>query len=63
MDERIELILQYVGELGYIQEELGFSAVELLGGYAVIQIEPEKIERLKDYPEIVYVETPKRLFF
>ncbi len=63
MEERVELILQYVGDLDSVQEQLGFSAVTLLGGYAVIQIEPEKIGELEQYPEIVYIETPKRLFF
>lgn len=63
MEERIELIVQYVGDLARVQREMGFPAVMLLGGYAVVRIEPERIEELKSYPEIVYVELPTRLFY
>jgi len=63
MPERVELIIQYVGDLKAIQEQVGFIAVELLGGYAVIQIAPEQIRELEQYPEIIYTETPTRLFF
>ena len=63
MPERVELIIQYVGDLKDIQEQLGFVAVELLGGYAVIRIASERISELEQYPEIIYTETPSRLFF
>ena len=47
MEERVEQSLQYVGDLDSVQEQLGFSAVTLLGVNAVIQIEPDKICELE----------------
>lgn len=63
MGKEVELILQYVGDLTRVQEQVGFSSVTLLGGYAVIRIQPERIAMLLEYPEIVYTEIPRQLFF
>lgn len=57
-----EVIVRYAGDIGYLKEA-GIHIVELLGGYAILTLTREQIERLTQFPEIAYVEKPKRLFF
>lgn len=56
-----ELILQYTGNLDNIREELDIEIDELLGGYAITEIPQNKIEKLSQYPQIIYIEKPKSL--
>lgn len=56
-----ELIIRYSGNLSDIREELNISIEELLGGYAIVRIPQNLIERLSDYPQIDYIEKPKNL--
>lgn len=58
-----ELIVKYNGSLQMVAEELGFLYVELLGNYAIITIDQDKISRLVRYSEIEFVEKPKQLVF
>lgn len=63
-DERLrewELIIRYTGSLDEIREELNISIEELLGGFAIIRIPQYLIERLSEYPQILYIEKPKSL--
>jgi len=57
-----DLIVKYSGDLSEIRD-LGISVVELLGGYAVVTIAENLIERLADFPQIEFIEKPKLLFF
>lgn len=57
-----ELIVKYVGDLNYISENVGFSYVELLNGYGIIRISPEKIYELVKQSEILYVEKPRKIY-
>ena len=57
-----DLIVKYSGDLSEIRD-LGISVVELLGGYAVVTIAENLIERLADVPQIEFIEKPKLLFF
>lgn len=56
-----ELVVQYVGSLEQVVEELKLSVVYLYGDYAVIQIDEQDVTRLLGYPEIAYVEKPRLL--
>ncbi len=58
-----ELIVKYSGSLERVRQELGISAVELLSGYAILTVPENQIDRLSDYEEIEFIESPKRLFF
>lgn len=58
----IELIVRYVGDLKRLQEEIGFRAVELLGGYAVVQIDRERAPLLLEAEEILWTEVPTRVY-
>lgn len=59
-----ELIVKYSGDLSRIQTELeGSSVVTLINEYAIITVPENLIERLSEYPEIEFIEQPKRLFF
>ncbi|WP_461813070.1 S8 family peptidase [Faecalimonas sp.] len=61
--ERIwDLIVKYSGNLDKARE-IGAEVVELQNEFAIITIEESKIERLALFPEIEYIEKPKRLFF
>lgn len=57
-----ELIVKYNGDLDPIAQELGIPVVELSGGYAVITIPENLIDRLAQYEQIVFIEKPKHLF-
>ena len=58
-----ELIVKYSGSLDRVIEELNISVVELLNNYAIIVIDENLIDVLATYPEIEFIEKPKRLFF
>jgi Subtilase family. len=58
-----ELIIKYSGSLERIMRELNVGVVELSGGYAVITITENLIDRLANYEEIEFIEKPKRLFY
>lgn len=57
-----DLIIRYSGSLDELRE-LGVGIVELQNGYAVITIKENLIEQLTRFPQVEYVEKPKRLFF
>ena len=57
-----DLIVRYSGSLDEIRE-LGAGAVELQNEYAIITIREDLIDRLTEFPQIEFVEKPKRLFF
>ena len=57
-----DLIVRYSGSLDEIRE-LGAGVVELQNEYAIITIREDLIDRLTQFPQIEFVEKPKRLFF
>ncbi|HWT27231.1 MAG TPA: S8 family serine peptidase, partial [Mobilitalea sp.] len=58
-----ELIVQYVGSLDRVKQDLGVSIVELTGGYAILTAPENMIDRLAQYEEIIFIEKPKRLSY
>lgn len=62
LEKQWEVIVKYSGDL---REVLGdeISIVELLNGFAILTVPQSLIERLTDYPQIEFIEKPKRLFF
>lgn len=58
-----ELIVKFNGDLSSIAEQLQFSYVELLNGYAVITIKEYLVDQLINFEEIEYIEKPKGIFF
>lgn len=57
-----DLIVKYSGSLSEIRKT-AVSVTELMNGYAVLTIEEKQIENLARFPEIEFIEKPKRLFF
>ena len=57
-----DLIVRYSGSLDEIRE-LGAGVVELQNEYAIITIREDLIDHLTEFPQIEFVEKPKRLFF
>ncbi|MBQ9135398.1 MAG: peptidase S8, partial [Lachnospiraceae bacterium] len=57
-----ELIVKYNGSLGAL-EKRGIVAEELLAGYAILTVPENLVDEVAAYPQIEYVEKPKRLFF
>ena len=57
-----DLIVRYSGSLDEIRE-LGAGVVELQNEYAIITIREDLIDRLTEFPQIEFVEKPKRIFF
>lgn len=63
-EKRWELIVKYNGELEPIAAEFpDMEVYPLSGGYAVIRISESQIEPLAGFPQIEYMEKPKRLYF
>ena len=58
-----ELIVKYNGDVRERAEELGGSAVLLLGGYAVVTMPQSMIDRFAAFSEVEYIEKPRRLFY
>ncbi len=57
-----DLIVKYSGDLSEIRA-LGISVVELQNEYAIVNVRESLIEKLAAFPQIEYIEKPKRLFF
>lgn len=62
-DDTWELIVRYYDSLDAVREALDVRIVTLLNNYAVILIHEEDIPRLVEFPQVLYVENPKRYFF
>lgn len=61
-ERRWDLIVKYSGSLqGALNPEI--KAVELLGGFAILSVPENQIDSLSEYPQIEFIEMPKRLFF
>lgn len=57
-----ELIVRYSGSLQDVYA-LGIRGEELLGGYAILWVPESLIAGVSRFPQIEYIEKPKRLFF
>ena len=57
-----ELIVKYTGDIEKY-EAFGIQAVLLHNGYAILTVPEQLIERVSEWPEIEYIEKPKRLYF
>lgn len=63
-EKRWELIVKYNGDLSQIAATFpDLESYLLSGGYAVIRISESEIESLAAFPQIEYLEKPKRLYF
>ena len=62
IDREWDLIVKYSGSLESIRG-VASSVTELANEYAIITIRESLIEELVRFPEIEYIEKPKRLFF
>ncbi|WP_058486659.1 S8 family peptidase [Defluviitalea phaphyphila] len=56
-----EVIVKYNGDLNIIGKELGAEVEILTQGYGILTLEENKITQLINYPQIEYIERPKRL--
>ncbi len=57
-----DLIVKYSGSLDEIRA-LGAQVVELQNEYAIVTIQESLIGRLAEFPQVEFIEKPKRLFF
>ncbi len=58
-DEKIEVIVKYVGDLLPVSQELNLDVELLDRNYAIIQVPITNLEKLSNYPSIIYVEVPQ----
>lgn len=57
-----ELIVKYSGSLDEIRA-LGVTVEEMRNEYAILTVPETLIERISGFPQVEYIEKPKRLFF
>lgn len=62
MENDWELIIKYSGSLQKVRE-ISRSVTELLNGYAIVVIDESEIKKLTGFPEVEFIEKPKRLYF
>lgn len=62
IEQEWDLIVKYSGSLDEVRA-LGIQVVELQNEYAIVTVKENLIERLSDFPQIEFIEKPKRLFF
>ncbi|ROR28307.1 subtilase family protein [Mobilisporobacter senegalensis] len=62
-DNSWELIVKYSGDINRIREEMQIQITELISGYATVTIPQSRIAQFISYPEIEFVEKPRRLTF
>lgn len=58
-----ELIIRYTGDLTDLQTQLDIEIQELFGGYGIVYVYENQIDLLASFPQIDYIEKPKRLLF
>lgn len=57
-----EVIVKYSGNLDAVRA-IGIQVVELYNEFAILTVREELLERLAKFPQIEYIEKPKRVFF
>ena len=61
-DRRWDLIVKYTGDLmKYASDEI--QVVELYNEYAILTVPEDAIDMVSEWPEVEYIEKPKRLYF
>ena len=60
-DRSWELIVKYHGNLERLKE-MGIAVEYLLAGYAILTVPERWVERIGEFPEIEYIEKPKRYY-
>ncbi len=58
-EEKIEVIVKYVGDLLPVSQELNLDVEILDRNYAIIQVPITNLQKLSNYPSIIYVEVPQ----
>ncbi|MDO4343349.1 MAG: S8 family peptidase [Eubacteriales bacterium] len=61
-DREWKLIIKYSGSLEPLRQQ-GIQITELSGGYAIVTALQSQILQIAAWPQIEYIEKPKRLFF
>ena len=61
-DQTWEVITKYTGTLDDVRR-IAEGVTELFGGFAVVRIKEDALERLTDIPQVTYVEKPKAFYF
>jgi subtilisin family serine protease len=61
-DQTWEVIIKYTGTLDDVRR-IAEGVTELFGGFAVVRIKEDALERLTDIPQVTYVEKPKAFYF
>ena len=62
IERQWDLIVKYSGSLSEVRD-IAVSVTELMNGYAILTVAEGQIENLARFPEIEFIEKPKRLFF
>ncbi len=62
MDERIEVIVKYNGDIMKLEQELGIEVEVLDENYAILTLEPSVLDILPGFREVEAIERPKNLF-
>lgn len=57
-----DVIVKYSGDIGRLQSE-AIDVVILMNQYAILTVTESVLRELPNFPEIEYIEKPKRLFF
>lgn len=57
-----DLIVKYTGDLKKYDGG-GIKVVELYNEYAILTVPEDRIDAVSDWPEVEYIEKPKRLYF
>ena len=63
-ENRWELIVKSEAELTEVAEQLGVKRpVRLRNGYSIVRVPESLIETLSQFPEVEYIEKPKKMYF
>lgn len=62
IEQTWQVIIKYSGSLEPLRA-IGIEIQELLNEYAILQVTELELLRLTEFPQIEYIEKPKRLFF
>lgn len=58
-----EVIVKCSGNIKQYEQEYDFVGEYLIGEFAIIRVKPEKLERVAEIPEVIYMELPSRVWY
>lgn len=58
-----DIIIRYTGNLSFLNKYENIKVTDLMGGYAIVNVQKELINELAGEEQIIFIEKPKQMYF